>query len=123
VAILVSSHILSEVAQIADSVVILDRGRLVTHASLTQLLADTAPTVRVRTPAVERLGPLLTADGATVTTTAREWLDVSGSSPERIGTLAALHAIPIYETTLESADLEDVFLRLTTRSGTPQEST
>jgi hypothetical protein len=42
-----------------------------------------------------------------------DWLTVTGVSPEHIGTLAAQHAIPIYETTAESGSLEDVFLRLT----------
>jgi len=122
VTVLVSSHTLAEVAQTADSVVILDLGRLVTHASLTQLLADTTQTARVRTPARDRLRDLLTADGATATAVDTDWLAVTGSTPERIGIVAAAHAVPIYETTVEPANLEDVFFRLTAQA-TPGEAT
>jgi ABC-2 type transport system ATP-binding protein len=113
--VLVSSHILAEVAQTADSVVILDEGRLVAQSPLSTLVDDIAPVVRVRTPQAARLRDLLAADGATATVVDGEWLDVSGSSPERIGTLAAEHAVPLFETRVESADLEAVFLQLTTR--------
>jgi ABC-2 type transport system ATP-binding protein len=113
--VLVSSHILAEVAQTADSVVILDRGRLVTHSPLADLVGDITASVRVRTPQAGRLRDLLAADGATVTVVDGDWLDVSGAGPERIGTLAAAHAIPIFETHTVAADLEDVFLQLTSR--------
>jgi ABC-2 type transport system ATP-binding protein len=111
--VLVSSHILAEVAQTVDSIVILNRGRLVTQASLTELVGDIAPLVRVRTGRPEQLRDLLANDGAQVTITAGNWLDISGSSPERVGTIAAEHAVPIFETKVESADLEDIFFRLT----------
>ena len=113
--VLVSSHILAEVAQTVDSIVILDRGRLVTQASLDQLVGDVAPLVRVRTSRPDHLRDLLVADGADVTVTDAGWLDVSGASPERIGTLAAEQAVPIFETRVESLNLEDVFFQLTSR--------
>jgi len=123
VTVLVSSHILAEVAQTADSVVILDRGRLVTHSGLSELLAGTTPTVRVRTPARDQLRDLLTADGVAAAAVDADWLVVTGSTPERIGTLAASRGIAVYETTVESANLEDVFFRLTARVTTPTEAT
>ncbi len=40
-------------------------------------------------------------------------MEITGATSEQIGTMAAAHAIPIFETTTEAADLEDIFLRLT----------
>jgi len=111
--VLISSHILAEVAQTVDSVVILDRGRLVTQSTLAELTAGGAHVVRVRTPRASDLIELLTARGATAHVVSADWTEVTGATSEQIGTLAAEHAIPIFETTTEAADLEDIFLRLT----------
>jgi ABC-2 type transport system ATP-binding protein len=111
--VLVSSHILAEVAQTVDSVVILDRGRLVTHSRLAQLTARTSTVVRVRTPRAEDLRAALTAAGATVKILAPDQLEITGATSEEIGTLAAERSIPLFETAVEAADLEDVFLQLT----------
>jgi ABC-2 type transport system ATP-binding protein len=92
--VLVSSHILAEVAQTVDSVVIMDHGRLVTQSTLDQLTERATHVIRVRIVGPDRL-------------------EVTGASGELIGTLAAEAAIPIFETTTEAADLEDVFLQLT----------
>jgi ABC-2 type transport system ATP-binding protein len=112
-AVLISSHILAEVAQTVDTVVILDRGHLVTESSLHDLGAGANPVVRVRTPKAADLAATLTADGAQVKHLDEQRLEISGSSPERVGTLAAEHAIPLYESSTEAPTLEDVFLRLT----------
>ena len=111
--VLISSHILAEVAQTVDTVVILERGHLVTESSLHDLGAGAKPVVRVRTPKAADLAALLTADGAQIKHLDEQRLEISGSSPERVGTLAAEHAIPLYESNTEVATLEDVFLRLT----------
>ncbi len=111
--VLVSSHILAEVAQTVDSVVIMDHGRLVTQASLDELTERATQVIRVRTPRPERLAALLVEDGVTALVTGPDRLEVTGASGELIGTLAAEAAIPIFETTTDAADLEDVFLRLT----------
>jgi ABC-2 type transport system ATP-binding protein len=65
--VLVSSHLLAEVAQTVDQVAIIDKGRLVTQASMAELTAGADRTVRVRTPQPEALRDLLIARGATVT--------------------------------------------------------
>lgn len=111
--VLVSSHILAEVAQTVDSVVILDRGRLVTQSTLGELTAGATHIVRVRTSRAKDLGDVLTGQGATAQVVAPDWVEVSGASSEQIGILAAEQAIPIFETTAEAAGLEDIFLRLT----------
>jgi ABC-2 type transport system ATP-binding protein len=116
--VLVSSHILAEVAQTVDSVVILDRGRLVTESTLADLTAGGGHAVRVRTPRAAELARLLTGRGANATVVATDRVEITGATSEQIGTVAAEHAIPIFETSTETADLEDIFLRLT--AGTDQ---
>ncbi|MHB1596158.1 MAG: ABC transporter ATP-binding protein [Streptosporangiaceae bacterium] len=111
--VLVSSHILAEVAQTVDSVVILDRGRLVTESTLAELTAGGTQVVRVRTPRAADLAGLLALQGASATVVATDRVEITGATSEQIGTVAAEHAIPIFEATTEAADLEDIFLRLT----------
>jgi ABC-2 type transport system ATP-binding protein len=112
--VLVSSHLLAEVAQTVDSVVILDRGRLVAHATLAELTAGAKQAVRVRSPRARELAATLTRDnGATAEVLAPDLLRITGASTEQIGTLAAEQAIPIFEASPEAADLEHVFLKLT----------
>jgi ABC-2 type transport system ATP-binding protein len=114
--VLVSSHILAEVAQTVDSVIILDRGHLVTHDTLDELTARVQHNLRIRTPQAEQLQRLLIAQGATALVVTPDRLEVTGSSAERVGLLAAEHAIPIFETTTDGVGLEDVFFQLTEAS-------
>jgi ABC-2 type transport system ATP-binding protein len=111
--VLISSHILAEVAQTADDVVILDRGRLVAQSSLSELVAGARQVVRIRTPKANALCTLLTTAGISATVVVPDRVEVSDATPERIGTLAAEHRIPIFETSTETANLEDVFFQLT----------
>jgi ABC-2 type transport system ATP-binding protein len=111
--VLISSHILAEVAQTADNVVILDHGRLVAESPLSELVAGARPVVRIRTSRAEDLSALLTTAGIPATVVAPDRVEVSDATPERIGTLAAEHRIPIFETSTETANLEDVFFQLT----------
>ncbi len=110
--ILVSSHVLSEVAQTADRVVIIHRGKLIQQASIAEVLAGAKGATRVRSPEASRLRELLTAQGIDVT-------EIDGSTlaanvpPERIGQIAAANSIVLHELTVESATLEEVFLELT----------
>jgi ABC-2 type transport system ATP-binding protein len=111
--VLVSSHILSEVAQTVDSVVILDHGRLIAQSTLADLTASANQVVRVRSPRAEDLAVALAGQGATVSLVGPDWLEITGASNEQIGALAAERAVPIFESITEAADLEDIFLRLT----------
>jgi ABC-2 type transport system ATP-binding protein len=114
--VLVSSHVLAEVAQTVDSVVVLDHGRLVTRSPLADLLAGARQVVRIRSPRVEDLHAVLTADGARPTLVGADRLEVTGYPPERVALLAAARSIPIVESTTESASLEDLFFQLTAES-------
>jgi ABC-2 type transport system ATP-binding protein len=111
--VLVSSHVLAEVAQTADSVVVLDHGRLVTQSSLADLMAGASQVVRIRSPRIDELHAALAADGARSRLLAADRLEVTGCPPERVAALAAERSIPIVESTTETATLEDMFFRLT----------
>jgi ABC-2 type transport system ATP-binding protein len=110
--ILVSSHVLAEVAQTVDRVVIIHRGSLIQQASIAEVLAGAQGGTRVRSPEALRLRDLLTAQGATVTEVGDGTLVVD-VPPEQIGEAAAANGIVLHELTIERATLEEVFLELT----------
>ena len=112
--VLISSHILAEMAQTVDSVVIITRGRLVAQSSLAELTAGMGQrVVRVRTPRARELGAALGGDGVAVTYHDADRLEITGATPEQVGLLAARLQIPILESTSETPRLEDVFFELT----------
>ena len=111
--VLVSSHILAEVAQTVDSVVILDRGHLVTQSSVADLTNHRDQVVRIVTPRAAELRVALLAEKATVRKTAPDTLQVSGATGEQIGLLAAGLGVPIFESSTVTSNLEDVFFQLT----------
>jgi ABC-type multidrug transport system ATPase subunit len=117
--VLVSSHVLAEVAQTADQVVIIDRGRLVAQSTLAALTAGADRTVRVRTPQPEALRDLLVARGAQVTVDGPGQLVVAGATIEQVGQAAAAGGVVLHEMRFERSNLEDVFLELTGRKGDP----
>ena len=110
--ILISSHVLSEVAQTVDEVVIIHRGKLIQHAAMAEVEAMAAGSTTVRSPTAERLAALLAEAGVEATTVADGRLAVA-ASPERVGELAAANGIVLHELFVERASLEEVFLELT----------
>ncbi|MCE3289836.1 MAG: transporter ATP-binding protein [Caulobacter sp.] len=115
--VLVSSHVLAEIAQTVDQVVIIAAGRLVTQSTLAALIDQAKDAVRVRSAEPQALRDLLMRQGITVELTASDELAASGVSSERIGRVAAAAGIAIYEMRSESANLEEVFLQLTGPQG------
>jgi ABC-2 type transport system ATP-binding protein len=115
--VLVSSHLLAEVAQTVDQVVIIDRGRLVAQSTLADLTAGAGQTVRVRTAQAEALRDLLVARGATVTLDGPDRLVVAGATAEQVGRAAAAGGVVLQEMRFERSNLEDVFLELTGGKG------
>ena len=109
--ILVSSHVLAEVAQTVDRVVIIHRGSLIQQATIAEVLAGAQGGTVVRSPD-PRLRDLLAALGATVAEAGDGGL-VVGLPPARVGEVAAAHGIVLHELRLEQATLEEVFLELT----------
>ena len=110
--VLVSSHVLSEVEQTVDEVVIIHRGRFVAHATTAELAARVAGNVRARSPEVGRLREVLAAAGIAVTPFEPDGL-TADTSPERIGELAAANGIVLHELVAEAGTLEEAFLELT----------
>jgi ABC-2 type transport system ATP-binding protein len=111
--VLLSSHVLSEVAQTVDSVVVIAHGRLVADAPLGELTGRASVRVRVRAEAPDALAAALRADGHTVVDEGDE-LVVTGAGQEQVAVTAFEHGIVVYGLTTESSSLEDVFLQLTT---------
>jgi ABC-2 type transport system ATP-binding protein len=115
--VLVSSHVLAEVAQTVDQVVIIAAGRLVTQSTLAALTARTEQLVRVRTPQAETLQALLAAQGILAHPDGTDQLLAAGTTSEAVGRAAAAAGIVIYEMGAERSNLEDIFLQLTSRQG------
>jgi ABC-2 type transport system ATP-binding protein len=109
--ILVSSHVLAEVAQTVDRVVIIHRGKLIKQATIAEVLAGAQGGTVVRSPDAERLTRVLAANGGNVLGGGDEF--VVGLPPERVGEIAAAHGIVLHELRREQATLEEVFLELT----------
>ncbi|MGZ4386026.1 MAG: ATP-binding cassette domain-containing protein, partial [Gaiellaceae bacterium] len=114
-AVLISSHVLSEVSQIADEVVIINHGRLVAQASVAELTRRSDGRVRVASPQAEALAAHLREAGMTVEPDAGALL-VAGGTSARIGEIAARHSVVLHELTPLASQLEDVFLELTSES-------
>jgi ABC-2 type transport system ATP-binding protein len=112
--VLVSSHLMSEMALTAEHLVVIGRGRLLADDSVEAVIAAAGrSTVRVRSPQAERLAALLTAAGAAPTSASRRELTVTGRSTDSVGELAAANGITIHELSLEQASLEEAFMELT----------
>jgi ABC-2 type transport system ATP-binding protein len=117
--VLVSSHILAEVAQFADRAVVIDRGRLISAGPVTELVKAARQAVVVRTPRAEALRAALASEGAVVLAVAPDRLEITGLGTEQVATLAAALGIPIFEMTADAGSLEEAFLRLTASEGRP----
>jgi ABC-2 type transport system ATP-binding protein len=111
-AVLISSHLLTEMAHMADDVIVIHRGRLVRQGTVDELTNGTS-VVRVASPEAERLAEAIQADGMIVARDAGGCLLVRNGTAVRIGTLAASAGIPLYELSVDQDTLEDVFLELT----------
>ena len=111
--VLVSSHVLAEVQQSVDQVVIINKGKLVTFEPLAQLTAHISGGVRVRAPGAHRLQKELEAHGIRSSLLDGDELLVEGAPSAQIGELAFAAGIPLHELVPESSSLEDVFLELT----------
>ena len=110
--ILISSHVLAEVAQTVDEVVIIHRGKLVRQAAMGDVEAMAAGSTTVRSPTADRLAVLLAEGGIEAILGEDGRLSVV-APPERVGEIAAEHGIVLHELTVERASLEEIFLELT----------
>ena len=112
-AVFVSSHLLSEMALMADNVVVIGRGRLIADTSIERLLAENAHTVVVvRSPKLSQLEKALKKSKAVVNKQDKT-LTVEGMTTDQVGKIAFKEGLPLSELASQSASLESVFLELT----------
>jgi ABC-2 type transport system ATP-binding protein len=113
--VLVSSHLLAEVEQTVDRVVIVGAGRLVREGTIEQLRsgADGAGTVLVRSPESFRLADVLRTDGIAVTVEDGGTLSVTGSTPAAVGRRAFAAGIELHELRPQTSGLEEIYFQLT----------
>jgi ABC-2 type transport system ATP-binding protein len=114
--VLVSSHLLGEMEQTADRVVIVGAGRLVREGSITELRSSTqgSGAVLVRSPEASRLAEVLTSAGFTVAPGEDSRVTVTGTTPAAVGAQAFRAGVELHELRAETSGLEDLYFRLTT---------
>jgi ABC-2 type transport system ATP-binding protein len=108
--VLVSSHVLAEVAQTVDDVVVIHRGRLVDQGPVSRLTAGGH--VLVRTPKPDELRAALEQAGLTASVEGQELL-IDADDPARVGDIAFAAGVPLHELTTRATSLEEAFLALT----------
>jgi ABC-2 type transport system ATP-binding protein len=121
--VLVSSHLLAEMEQTADRLVVINQGRRVYQGGLAELRSSAGPRVLVRCAAPARLAEALARSGITEIDSLPDGrLGVAGADPVRVGDTALAAGVAVYGMELERVDLEQLFFRLTAeqhRDGTP----
>ena len=117
--ILVSSHVLAEISQTADEVVVINHGRSVLQAPLAELMAQRNGGMRVAGPDTARLAELLRADGAQVERAGDGAIVVADRTGEQIGRMIAANGMVVSELAARGESLEDVFFELTGSEGGP----
>jgi ABC-2 type transport system ATP-binding protein len=110
--IVVSSHLMSEMAQTADHLIVIGRGRLLADTSTAEFLSRAGQDVLVRSPRAAELAGLLTAAGAVVGPE-DGGLAVTGMAADVIGDLAARQGIAVHQLITRHASLEEAYLDLT----------
>ncbi|MET8563522.1 ATP-binding cassette domain-containing protein [Streptomyces flaveolus] len=113
--VFVSSHLMSEVALVADHLIVVGRGRLLADTTVRDLIREAGgDIVRVATGDPARLRDVLAGPGVEITgRIGSEELQVTGFSAREIGLKAAEHAIPLFELTTKAVSLEEAFMELT----------
>jgi ABC-2 type transport system ATP-binding protein len=116
--VLISSHVLAEIAQTVDQVLIISHGRLITESTLDDLTARVGALVRVQSPKLDQLAQVLAREGIVTTKNNDHALLAHGTTKERVGDIALAEGIAIYELVTEGSSLEEVFLDLTSEEAT-----
>jgi ABC-2 type transport system ATP-binding protein len=111
--IFISSHVLAEVEQIVDEVVIIHRGKFIEQAVTAELVARAAGATRVRSPQAEQLRAALEEAGIKVASFEGDLLTIADETTARVGEIAAAKGIVLHELVVESSSLEQAFLDLT----------
>ena len=114
--VLVSSHLLAEVQQSVDDVVVINHGRLVARCTLDELVLHAqgaGPSVTVRTPQADELRAALQARGLESAPSDEDTVIVTGATPDDVGRAIAQAGVVVYEMHAANPSLEDAFFELT----------
>ena len=112
--VFLSSHLMSEMAQTADHLLVIGRGRIIADASMQDFLARSGQLrTRVRTDQPEVLGRVLAAEGVTIEARDAALLEIAGVDARTIARAALDHKVLVYELTPLQASLEEVYMALT----------
>ena len=113
--VLLSSHVLAEVAQTAEEIVVIGEGRVLAQAPVGDFTSDLSggASTRIRTPSLDVLTGALAAAGHRYERLEHDLVRVRGAAPDKLGRLAATVGAVVYELTPEVVDLETAFFNLT----------
>ncbi len=115
--VFVSSHLMSEMGNTADHLIVIGRGRLIADCTVAEFIArNSTATVRVRTPQPDALARAVAATGGSVQDDGTGALTVRGLTAGQIGDLAFDSAVRLHELTPAQASLEQAFMELTADS-------
>ncbi|MFF5287049.1 ABC transporter ATP-binding protein [Streptomyces sp. NPDC013171] len=115
--VFVSSHLMGEMANTADHLIVIGGGRLIADEPVGDFAARAAHAgVTVRTPDPDALADVLRAAGASVLAGPRGTLKVTGLTTDRVNELAYTHRVMVHEVTAHGGSLEDAFMQLTADS-------
>jgi len=117
--IFISSHVLAELEQIVDEVVIIHRGKFVVQASTAELVARAAGGIRARSPQADQLRAALEQAGVKVASSEGDLLTIADATTAQVGEIAAAKGIVLHELVAESSSLEEAFLDLTSQDEAP----
>jgi ABC-2 type transport system ATP-binding protein len=112
--VFVSSHLMSEMAQTAEHLIVIGRGQLLADAPVDEFVRRAGKqSVRVRSPQSTRLAELVTGPEVTVRVLGDGLLEVNGADAATVGELAARNNVVLHELTPQQASLEEAFMELT----------
>ena len=112
--VLVSSHLMSEMAQTADNLIVIGRGSLIAQSTMAEFIdRNSDQSVIVRTAQIDALRDILTSAGGQVTSGDGNSLTVEHLTAERIGDLANAAGLALHELTPQLASLEEAFMETT----------
>jgi ABC-2 type transport system ATP-binding protein len=113
--VFLSSHLMAEMAQTADHLIVIGRGRLIADTTVAEIVAEAShgASVVVRTPDAGELREALIGDGVHITSVERDLLRVDGLTSAEVGAAAAHRGIVLHELVPQKASLEQAFMRLT----------
>jgi ABC-2 type transport system ATP-binding protein len=115
--VFVSSHLMSEMENTADHLIVIGRGKLIADCSMSEFIAKSSgSSVRVRTPSAEQLTRAVTAKGATAATDGDGAIEVRGMTAAEIGDLAFAEGIRLHELATVRASLEEAYMEVTADS-------